>query len=149
MLKPAKTFLIFFFLALALIILLISARQINRVFFNSYLPDFNQQIQNDVTTLKFSVPQDEIACASLSGVWKKLGTRPFEECNLPTTDGGKICRASEECEGVCLAELSEEQKKEGLNGRKFKTLGKCSSWIKVLGCQVYVYQGWAQVVCVD
>ncbi len=149
MFKLNKIFKSILIVVLALILLLIIIWQIDRIFFNPYIPDFDLQIQNDITTFKFTVPKDEAGCASMSGVWKKLGPRPTEECNLPTTDAGKKCRSSKECEGVCLAKLTKDQMRKGMSGRKFKTLGQCSEWIKVLGCQAFVYQGWAKVVCVD
>ena len=68
------------------------------------------QIRDDVTTTKFTIPKDEISCASASGVWKKIGIRPREECNLPTTDSGKICSGSNQCEGVCLADITDDQR---------------------------------------
>jgi len=107
------------------------------------------QIRDDVTTTKFTIPKDEISCASASGVWKKIGIRLREECNLPTTDGGKICESSNVCESVCLAELTDEQRREGMKGKLFKTQGKCADWVKVVGCKAYVNLGWASVVCAD
>jgi hypothetical protein len=123
--------------------------RIDRMYFHPYIPDFADQIRNDVTTLKFTVPKDKIACESAGGIWKKMGPRPVEECNLPTKDSGKTCSGSHECEGVCLAQLSAAQMREGMKGVKIKTNGNCSNVIKVMGCRGYVYQGWAQVVCAD
>jgi hypothetical protein len=131
------------------LILLIIAWRVDRTFFHPYISDFQDQIRNDVTTLKFTVPKDKTGCENAGGVWKKPGPRPKEECNLPTKDAGKICDGSHECEGVCLAELTSEQLRQGMSGKMFKTLGKCSGFIKVFGCRAYVYQGWAQVVCAD
>jgi len=131
------------------IILIILAWRIDRTFFHPYFPDREMQIRDDVTTTKFTIPKDEISCASASGVWKKIGIRPREECNLPTTDGGKICSGSNQCEGVCLADLTDEQRRKGMKGKLFKTQGKCSEWVKVVGCKAYVNLGWASVVCAD
>lgn len=130
-------------------LLLIAAWRIDRAFFHPYIPDFSDQIRSDVTTLKFTVPKDQENCEKVGGVWKKPGPRPFEECNLPTKDAGKICSGSHECEGVCLADLTSEELRKGMSGKLFKTTGKCSSFIKIFGCRAYVYQGWAQVVCAD
>jgi len=130
-------------------ILLIIIWRIDRTFFHPYIPDFSDQIRNDVTTLKFSVPNDKISCEKAGGIWNKPGPRPKEECNLPTKDAGKICEGSNQCEGVCLAELTNNELRQGMSGKMFKTTGKCSNFIKVFGCRGYVYRGWAQVVCAD
>lgn len=129
--------------------LLVAVWRIDRTYFHPYIPNFSEQIRSDVTTLKFTVPKDKEACEKIGGVWKKLGPRPFEECNIPTQDTGKECRGSNQCEGVCIADLTRDQITEGMKGKLFKTLGKCSSFIKVLGCRAYVYQDWAQVICAD
>lgn len=138
-----------FFITFFLLSLLVVAWRVDRTFFNPYIPDYSDQIRNDVTTLKFSVPKDKETCEQKGGTWKKMGSHPMEECNLPTTDAGKICSGSKECEGVCLADIKHEDFQKGMRGQKFKTQGKCSSWTKVVGCLGYVYQGWAQLVCVD
>lgn len=134
---------------LVIFILLIIFWRVDRTFFHPYIPDFSDQIRNDVTTLKFTVPKDKESCLSAGGVWKRPGPRPVEECNLPTKDAGKICESSKVCEGVCLADLGDEDMKYGMKGGLIKTQGKCSEFIKVMGCRAYVYQGWAQVVCAD
>ncbi|MCJ7826276.1 hypothetical protein MUP56_01505 [Patescibacteria group bacterium] len=148
--KKIVRFIKIFFIALFVIfILLIIAWRIDRTFFHPYIPDFSDQIRSDVTTLKFTVPKDKEGCEEKGGTWKKLGPRPMEECNLPTSDGGKVCLGSNECEGVCLANISLDDIRKGMSGKLFKTNGKCSTWIKVLGCVGYVYRGWASVVCAD
>jgi hypothetical protein len=134
---------------ISIFILLVIAWRIDRAYFHPYIPDWSDQIHNDVTTYKFTIPQDQASCEAKGGVWKKPGPSPREECNLPTTDSGKVCDGSHQCEGICLAELSKDDMQKGMRGKQFKTNGKCSAWIKNLGCRVYVYRGWAGVVCVD
>jgi hypothetical protein len=134
---------------IVLLILLLAAWRIDRTFFHPYQPEREEYIRDAVTTLKFSVPKDKESCIAKGGVWKKMGIRPFEECNLPTTDKGKPCTHSKECEGVCLAKLTDDMRKKGMRGALFKSNGFCSEYLKVLGCQAYVYNGWASVVCAD
>lgn len=129
--------------------LIIIAWRVDRTFFHPYLPNFSDEIRSDVTTLKFTVPKDKVNCEKIGGVWKKMGPRPVEECNIPTKDAGKVCSGSKQCEGVCLADLSYEDISKGMRGKLFKTEGKCSDYIKVMGCRAYVYAGWAQVICAD
>jgi hypothetical protein len=130
-------------------ILLLIAWRIDRAFFHPYQPEREVQIRDDVTTLKFSVPKTKDECLQKGGVWKRPGPRPTEECNLPTSDAGKTCESSNVCEGVCLADLTQDQLSQGMRGRLFHTQGTCSSYIKVFGCRGYVYRGWASVVCAD
>ena len=134
---------------IAICILLIIAWRIDRAYFHPYMPERSDQIRNDVTTFKFTIPQDQESCEAKGGVWKKIGISPKEECNLPTTDSGKICDGSHQCEGVCLADLSKDDLQAGMRGKIFKTNGKCSAWIKNFGCRAYVYRSWASVVCAD
>jgi hypothetical protein len=131
------------------LILLIIVWKIDRAYFHPYMPERNDQIRSDVTTSKFTIPKDQESCEAKDGVWKKIGISPREECNLPTADSGKVCDGSHQCEGVCLADLSKDDLQKGMRGKMFKTNGKCSSWIKNLGCRAYVYRGWASVVCAD
>jgi hypothetical protein len=132
-----------------IIVLLLITWRIDRAFFHPYMPERNDQIRNDVTTYKFTIPQDQASCEEKGGTWKKIGPSPREECNLPTTDSGKICDGSHQCEGVCLADLSQDDLRKGMRGKLFKTNGKCSAWIKNVGCRAYVYRGWASIVCAD
>jgi hypothetical protein len=133
----------------SIFVLLIGAWRIDRSFFHPYMPERSDQIRNDIATYKFTIPQNQESCESANGIWKKIGIRPREECNLPTTDSGKICDGSRQCEGVCLADLSRENLQKGMRGKLFKTNGKCSAWIKNVGCRAYVYRGWAGVLCAD
>jgi hypothetical protein len=144
--KFLKIFLISIFIIFVLIII---AWRIDRTFFHPYQPDRSNQIRDDVTTLKFTVPKDKERCEAKGGIWKKMGPRPFEECNLKTTDAGKVCENSKECEGVCLANLTPEELSQGMRGKLFHRLGTCSDVIKVMGCRAYVVLGWASVVCAD
>lgn len=132
-----------------LFILLIITWRIDRTFFHPYFPNLKDEIFSQVTTTKISVPKDKESCLAKGGVWKKLGPRPIEECNLPTKDAGKICSNGSECESICQAEISREQLQKGMRGQMFKTKGKCSSWVKILGCRGYVNHGWATVICAD
>lgn len=138
-----------FIVILTLFILLIIAWRFDRAYFHPYLPNLSEEIRSVITTYKFTVPRDKAECEAKGGVWKKIGIHPVEECNLPTTDGGKICSGSNECEGVCLAELSRDDLRQGMSGKLFRTQGRCTDWIKVVGCRAYVYRGWASVVCSD
>jgi hypothetical protein len=130
-------------------VLLIIVWRVDRTYFHPYQPEREAQIWDDVQTLKFTVPKDKAGCEAKGGTWGKLGPHPSEECNLPTSDAGKSCSGSNECEGVCLTDLTPDQLRQGMSGKMFQTKGKCSAVIKIFGCHGYVYRGWASVVCAD
>jgi len=134
---------------LAVFLLIIITWRIDRTFFHPYIPNYNENIRSDVTSLKFSVPKDQAGCEKIGGIWKKMGPRPVPECNIKTKDAGKTCLSSNVCEGVCLADLNREQLSQGMRGKLFRTQGRCSEYIKVMGCRAYVFLGWASVVCAD
>ncbi len=50
------------------------------------------------------IPKTEGECIKQGGVWEKIGMRNIEQCNLPTSDAGKACNDSDQCEGTCIAE---------------------------------------------
>ncbi|WP_435258003.1 hypothetical protein ACSBLW_18140 [Thioclava sp. FR2] len=45
----------------------------------------------------------QLACEKAKGVWTLAGSGSAAFCQKPTRDGGKLCRASTDCEGYCLA----------------------------------------------
>lgn len=100
------------------------------------------------------IPQTKESCEAKGGQWGKWGLKPPEApatCNLPTTDAGKECSGSNECEGACIAELTEEQK-DMLNktDEPVYTKGQCSSVNIVVGCHAYVINGKVEgILCAD
>jgi len=141
-----KHFLIFIIVFIAIILV---AWKLDRTFWHPYLPNRNDEIRDAVTTTKFTIPKTKEECEAKNGVWRKMGIRPTESCNFKTTDSGKICQDSHQCEGVCLANLSKDQMNSGMRGKLFKTEGKCSEWVVVMWCRAYVSSCWASVVCAD
>lgn len=57
------------------------------------------------------------ACESLGGKWGNFGLLKKEQCNLPTSDAGKECSDSKQCESACVADIPFEN---------FKKKGYCS-----------------------
>jgi hypothetical protein len=95
------------------------------------------------------MPKTEEECLSKGGKWGRIGLGPKDECNLPTTDANRECNDSSECEGVCLAEISAEERQEAMQGKVFNRKGKCTSWMIVVGCQARVNNGQASLICID
>lgn len=78
------------------------------------------------------------ACEKQGGRWEYFLGRSRGFCNLPTSDGGKECFDSEECDGRCITYDS--------NGSN----GICSRWKFTRGCHTYFEDGSAgTAVCVD
>ncbi len=81
------------------------------------------------TTSTLQIPKDEDACVAAGGKWGKVGLYPKEICNMPTNDGGNVCRDDSDCAGSCLSEDEDA------------TSGKCTEWTTVVGCHYQVENG--------
>jgi hypothetical protein len=90
-------------------------------------------------------------CESQGGRFGYIGLYPVEECNLPTSDGGRECTDDSQCESTCLADLTEDQydklrNNEVLTGVK----GTCSGYRRVVGCRPVIENGIVESeICVD
>jgi hypothetical protein len=98
-----------------------------------------------------AIPQDQATCLAQGGKWGRIGLSPKEQCNLPAPDAGKVCNDSSECTGLCLADLSAEEKERVTRQRiPIQTSGKCSNWVIVVGCVPIVENGQVKnIVCID
>lgn len=95
---------------------------------------------------------DKNSCESAGGSWGRVGIEVSESrCNLPTSDGGKSCVDSVDCEGWCIAELSpQDQDKVQSQRAVIEKSGKCSGWQIVSGCFPVVTQGVINgLMCID
>jgi len=97
------------------------------------------------------MPQDQAACLAQGGRWARIGLGPREECNLPTPDAGSVCADSSECAGLCLADLSSEQRDRVTRQRaSIETKGKCAAWHITVGCIAVVENGQVKnILCID
>ena len=106
-------------------------------------------------------PDELAACLADGGRWEVLGFSG-PGCNYPTTDGGKSCRDSEECESACLGDpdlvmitdrhgppLPDHARVDELNTINEENIGLCSSWQENFGCQVWLEKGRYVTICVD
>jgi len=90
---------------------------------------------------------DKEACEAQGGRWESgaLTTQPY--CNFPTTDAGKECADSSECEGACVADISREEIEAA--GGIIHTHGNCTAWKTTIGCHAFVENGTVQgIVCI-
>lgn len=104
------------------------------------------------TVVEFPKTQED--CLAKNGKWKAVGIYPNPICNIPTTDGGKECASSNDCEGSCLAvDLTEDQKSSlmrGPEGIGMKVKGECTKWMRNFGCIGFVEDGKVdKFLCLD
>lgn len=60
---------------------------------------------------------------------------------MPTRDGGRVCADIGECEDVCLAALTPEQRDLLRKRVRLDILGKCTPSTPVFGCMALVRAG--------
>lgn len=83
----------------------------------------------------------ETDCLREGGQWTQLGRAAVKQCLRQTTDAGKACTDSEQCQGQCMApEGSVDGTQAG---------GSCSVDTNPFGCQQRVRAGMASTICVD
>jgi hypothetical protein len=71
----------------------------------------------------------------MGGKWGIFGQK--ETCNIPTTDGGKVCSDSRDCQGSCLADVTQNDLTKGA----VTIQGKCTPWKITQGCLALVRDG--------
>jgi len=88
-------------------------------------------------------------CATKGGRWGRVGLNPIPQCNLPTSDAGKECSGSGECEGACIVELSSDDMARAKGGEIIHAKGRCSAWRIIVGCYAFVEDGIVVLICID
>ena len=88
-------------------------------------------------------------CEAQGGKWDYVGLSPEKICNLPTADGGAECNSSVDCEGDCIADLSEEEMELAWNGTEVRASGLCTHRKLVTGCLPFVEDGAVMLICMD
>jgi hypothetical protein len=114
------------------------------------------------------ISPEQRACEEQGGQWGILGLSGWR-CNLPTSDGGKVCYDNDDCESLCIGQLSqnlEEASASDIEGRvsessidtsqlieelnaRGEAVGSCSAWKSTLGCQLLVIERQYQYICID
>jgi hypothetical protein len=85
-----------------------------------------------VAVVKLKEPKTESACAASGGAWRHDFFKNFF-CEMRTTDAGKPCTGSEQCQWACLGP---DNAMEGT-----KSAGVCSATSAQFGNVVYVEDG--------
>src|SRR3954465_7162305 len=71
-----------------------------------------------------ALPRDANACRAHGGTWTAFGNA-YNFCRVLTTDSGKACRSSSDCQGVCLVASTDR------NSERFDS---CSGELLLHGC---------------
>jgi hypothetical protein len=97
------------------------------------------------------VIDDADACRRQGGRWGPVGLFPRPVCSLPSPDAGRPCADSGECEGLCAAVLTADERAAVMRqGKTLKRMGICTARIPVLGCHARVEQGRVVgIICLD
>lgn len=100
---------------------------------------------------QLQVPDDEEQCGKVKGRWGPAGLFPTPVCRVPTRDGGRVCGDNDECEGMCLADLTSAERGKVMRERQVLVmLGRCTPQKPVFGCLAVVEKGQVKgVLCRD
>jgi len=74
-------------------------------------------------------------CELSGGAWEKFGANKVERCNPKTTDAGKRCTDTAQCQGACFVTSPNA------------TYGFCSEYRYFSGCFDGMYQGKVSGLC--
>jgi hypothetical protein len=100
--------------------------------------------------LVFDSESEEMWCKRIGGTWGRFGLMEVDRCNVMTSDVGKICKDSSDCEGACIADLTEAEHKKLEAGESLVKDGKCSKFELNYDCLPFVKDGKVKdIVCVD
>jgi len=80
-------------------------------------------------------------CLMLGGEWGRFGEYDLDRCNEPTSDKGEACKGDSDCEGACIAELTQEQRKRVQQGEAIIIDGRCTAWTINMVCDAFVEDG--------
>jgi hypothetical protein len=103
--------------------------------------------QQPMLRWKQDVPSTEKECIARGGRWGSVGIpgNPYPpECTLATSDSGKICKNTEDCQGYCVVpgEISPTP------SRSYSQ-GICSDHYPMFGCVTYLQDGKVISMCRD
>ncbi len=119
----------------------------------SLLPAHWEKLRRESAEKQGKMDKDKAACIAQDGDWSTHGLFVTPFCILSSADAGKPCRDSNECEGACIAELTEEEERlliKEYGQHVLDKTGKCSAQQSVFGCHPYVTDGKVHhIMCVD
>jgi hypothetical protein len=107
--------------------------------------------QNPLLNATAEAPGGKESCEAAGGNWVQAGLNPQEVCILPTTDAGKLCFDSSQCEGICEADPGSLAYLIVWRFHiPFPSTGVCSAVRSSIGCHGYVENGMVYgILCID
>ena len=104
----------------------------------------------DAATATPAPGQDQASCEALGGRWGPIGLTRASSATSPPPTPASDASSSADCEGTCLAELTQDELDAGMRGNKVvHAAGKCSAWRIVVGCVPMVEDGVLRPICID
>jgi hypothetical protein len=88
-----------------------------------------------------AIPKTEADCRAHGGHWGRAGLFPQPICVLPTADAGRICGDRGECEGLCLADPTPDERRRIAARESVEVIGRCTPKRPVFGCMYIVAEG--------
>ena len=82
---------------------------------------------------KPSIPTTESGCKEMGGNWGPLGISGTLRCDVKTTDAGRTCKDSRECQGSCVAPDG--------TAAGARITGSCSAYVANFGNVIFVTDG--------
>jgi len=97
-----------------------------------------------------SLPGDKISCEGIGGYWESISFSENGYCNKMTSDAGKECIDSDECEGHCITNISPDEFQKIQENGYVEAKGTCSDRMILTGCHGRVEDNrLAVTLCVD
>lgn len=99
------------------------------------------QVRAPAPVTKLEVPRNEQACTKAGGHWGPMGLFQNVGCDIKTSDAGKACSDSSQCQATCL----------GPNGSLAgeRVTGVCSAYVANFGNVTTVENGKAILLNVE
>jgi hypothetical protein len=109
---------------------------------------------------ELKIPRNQEDCDKQGGRWARHGMFPRKSCNPKTSDSGRVCTSSNQCQGVCVTGLKashqqpsqeRDQAEDSVKESEafIKHTGTCTPYRFWYGCHRQVHEGEIIPVCVD
>ena len=102
------------------------------------------QVGSAAVVAKPTIPTTEATCLARGGSWTTLGLPMPDKprtCDLKSTDAGKACTDSDQCQGACIAPVG------AISGKPAS--GSCSAYLANFGDVLLVTDGVVERVNVE
>lgn len=85
---------------------------------------------------------NQVDCEEAGGTWGMFGAFAIEKCRIATSDGGKECSDSSECQSSCIVtDWPEIYQMKWSQGESVAMTGTCNDSNLLVGCFAFVEEG--------